>query len=71
MSVRDDRHQLRMAVNDRTVSSRKVAARWSIATGVIMLSLSSSATLWIACKGAFIQDLPDGKPSTAASAMGS
>ncbi|GFX91686.1 uncharacterized protein TNCV_3682721 [Trichonephila clavipes] len=32
---------------------------------------STSAALWIACKGAFIQDPPHGKPSTAAFAMSS
>ncbi|GFX06071.1 transposable element Tc1 transposase [Trichonephila clavipes] len=35
-SVRDDRHLLRMAVNDRTASSRQLKARWSTATGVLM-----------------------------------
>ncbi|GFV92305.1 transposable element Tc1 transposase [Trichonephila clavipes] len=50
-------------------SSRQLAARWSTATGVLM-STSSIRRRWIACKGAFIQDPPPGKPSTAASAMG-
>lgn len=39
-SERDDRHLLRMAVNDRTASSRQLAAHWSTATGV-QLSASS------------------------------
>ncbi|GFU51897.1 uncharacterized protein TNCV_3734061 [Trichonephila clavipes] len=68
---RDDRHLLRMAVNERTASSRQLAARWSTATGVLMLASSTSAAPWIVCKGAFIQDPPHGKPSTAALAMGS
>ncbi|GFU92511.1 transposable element Tc1 transposase [Trichonephila clavipes] len=40
MSVRDDRHLLRMAVNDRATSSRQFAARWSTATGVLMSASS-------------------------------
>ncbi|GFU29619.1 hypothetical protein TNCV_2408451 [Trichonephila clavipes] len=36
----DDRHLLRMAVNDRTASSRKLAARWSTTTGVLMSASS-------------------------------
>ncbi|GFS93470.1 transposable element Tcb2 transposase [Trichonephila clavipes] len=36
MSARDDRHLLLMEVNDRTASSRQLAARWSTTTGVIM-----------------------------------
>ncbi|GFX53288.1 transposable element Tcb2 transposase [Trichonephila clavipes] len=36
MSARDDRHLLRMVVNDRTASSRQLAARWSTATGILM-----------------------------------
>ncbi|PRD33858.1 UNVERIFIED_CONTAM: Transposable element Tcb2 transposase [Trichonephila clavipes] len=39
-SARDDRHLLRMAVNDRTASSRQLAARWSTATGVLMSASS-------------------------------
>ncbi|GFW94311.1 transposable element Tcb2 transposase [Trichonephila clavipes] len=39
-SVHDDRHLLRMAVNDRTASSRQLAARWSTTTDVLMLTLS-------------------------------
>ncbi|GFX31689.1 transposable element Tc1 transposase [Trichonephila clavipes] len=35
-SARDDRHLLRMLVNDRTASSRQLAACWSTATGVLM-----------------------------------
>ncbi|GFX12488.1 uncharacterized protein TNCV_2929821 [Trichonephila clavipes] len=72
-SEQDDRHLLRMAVNDRTASSRQLAASWSTATGVLMSVLVNSwvsAALWIACKGAFIHDTSHGQPSTAASAMG-
>ncbi|PRD27108.1 UNVERIFIED_CONTAM: hypothetical protein NCL1_36267 [Trichonephila clavipes] len=64
--ARDDQHLLRMAMNDRTASSRQLAARWPTATVVMS---NSSAAPWIASKGAFIQDSPHGKPS--ASAMGS
>ncbi|GFX33054.1 transposable element Tc1 transposase [Trichonephila clavipes] len=39
-SARDDRHLLHMAVNDRTVFSRKLAARWSTAAGVLMSASS-------------------------------
>ncbi|GFU91862.1 transposable element Tcb2 transposase [Trichonephila clavipes] len=39
-SVRDDRHLFRMAMNDRTVTSRQLAARWSTATGVLMSASS-------------------------------
>ncbi|GFV24587.1 uncharacterized protein TNCV_1914491 [Trichonephila clavipes] len=35
-----DQHVLRMAVNDRTTSSRQLAARWSTATGVLMSASS-------------------------------
>ncbi|GFW01231.1 uncharacterized protein TNCV_4514301 [Trichonephila clavipes] len=70
-SARDDRHLLRMAVNGCTVSSRQLAALWPTTTGVLVLTSSPSAAPWIACKGAFIQDPPHGKPLTAASAMGS
>ncbi|GFW30035.1 transposable element Tc1 transposase [Trichonephila clavipes] len=35
-SAFDDRHQLRMVMNDRTASSRQLAARWSTATSVLM-----------------------------------
>ncbi|GFW77059.1 transposable element Tcb2 transposase [Trichonephila clavipes] len=34
-SVRDNRHLLRMAVNDRTASSRQLAVPWFTATGVV------------------------------------
>ncbi|GFW33892.1 hypothetical protein TNCV_3589771 [Trichonephila clavipes] len=40
-------------------------------TNVIFVNSSTPAASWIACKGAFIQDLPHGKPYTAASATGS
>ncbi|GFU72293.1 hypothetical protein TNCV_1136221 [Trichonephila clavipes] len=66
-----DRHLLRMTVNDGTASSKQLAARWSTSTGVLMSASSTSAAPWIACKSAFIQDLPHGKLPTAASAMGS
>ncbi|GFV70678.1 transposable element Tc1 transposase [Trichonephila clavipes] len=39
-SAREDRHLLRMAVNDRIASSRKLTARWSTATGVLMSASS-------------------------------
>ncbi|GFX54196.1 transposable element Tcb2 transposase [Trichonephila clavipes] len=52
-----------MAVNDRTTSSKQLAARWSIATGVLMSVSSTSAASWIVCKGTFIQDPPHGKQS--------
>ncbi|GFW71852.1 transposable element Tcb2 transposase [Trichonephila clavipes] len=39
-SAHDDRHLLRMVGNDRTASSRQLAARWSTATGVLMSTLS-------------------------------
>ncbi|GFW42684.1 transposable element Tc1 transposase [Trichonephila clavipes] len=55
-SAHDDRHLLSMAVYDRTASFRKLAALWSIATGVLMSASSTSAATWIACKGALIQD---------------
>ncbi|GFT22082.1 transposable element Tcb2 transposase [Trichonephila clavipes] len=35
-SAHDDRHLHRMAMNDRTSSSRKLAARWCTATGVLI-----------------------------------
>ncbi|GFX39674.1 transposable element Tc1 transposase [Trichonephila clavipes] len=38
-SVRDDRHLLRMTVNESTTSSRELAAHWSTATGVLMYVL--------------------------------
>ncbi|GFV56383.1 transposable element Tcb2 transposase [Trichonephila clavipes] len=40
MSARDDRHLLRIAVNDRTTSSRQLAERWSTVTGVLMSASS-------------------------------
>ncbi|GFT32256.1 transposable element Tc1 transposase [Trichonephila clavipes] len=39
-SARDDRHLLRMAVNDCTASSRQLTASWSSATGVLILASS-------------------------------
>ncbi|PRD27075.1 UNVERIFIED_CONTAM: tc3a [Trichonephila clavipes] len=39
-SAHDDRHLLRMGVNNRTASSGQLAARWSTATGVLMSALS-------------------------------
>ncbi|GFT47250.1 transposable element Tcb2 transposase [Trichonephila clavipes] len=39
-TAHDDRHMLRMAVNDRTASSRQLAARWSTAIGVLMSTSS-------------------------------
>ncbi|GFX66069.1 hypothetical protein TNCV_4102091 [Trichonephila clavipes] len=64
-----------MAVNDRTASSRQLVGSTLvycyICTNVGFVNSSTSATPWIACKGTFIQDPPHGKPSTAASAIGS
>ncbi|GFY23728.1 transposable element Tc1 transposase [Trichonephila clavipes] len=40
MSACDDRYLLRMAVSERTASSRQLVARWSTATGVLMLASS-------------------------------
>ncbi|GFW27147.1 hypothetical protein TNCV_93731 [Trichonephila clavipes] len=40
-------------------------------TNIGFVNSSTSAASWIACKGAFIQDFPNGKISKAASAMGS
>ncbi|GFX47139.1 transposable element Tcb2 transposase [Trichonephila clavipes] len=39
-SMSDDRHLLRMAMNERTSSSRQLAARWSTAKGVLMSASS-------------------------------
>ncbi|PRD36641.1 UNVERIFIED_CONTAM: hypothetical protein NCL1_08022 [Trichonephila clavipes] len=39
-SARDDRHLLRIAVNDRTAFSRQLTAHWSTATGVLMSASS-------------------------------
>ncbi|GFX79006.1 retrotransposable element Tf2 protein type 1 [Trichonephila clavipes] len=39
-SACNDRHLLHMAVNDRTTSSRQLAARWSTATGILMSASS-------------------------------
>ncbi|GFV16972.1 uncharacterized protein TNCV_1768831 [Trichonephila clavipes] len=69
-SARDDRHLLRMAVNNHTASSRQLVYYYRC-TNVGFINSSTFAAPWIACKGAFIQDPPHGKPSTAASAMGS
>ncbi|GFX77485.1 transposable element Tcb2 transposase [Trichonephila clavipes] len=39
-SAHDDRHLLRMRVNDCTANSRQLTARWSTATGVLMSASS-------------------------------
>lgn len=39
-SARDDRHLVRMALTDRTASSRQLAAQWSTATGVSLCASS-------------------------------
>ncbi|GFW21885.1 transposable element Tcb2 transposase [Trichonephila clavipes] len=39
-SARDDRHLLHMEVNDRTASSKLLAAGWSAAAGVLMSASS-------------------------------
>ena len=43
-----------MTVNDRTASSRQLAARWSTATGVLsrFRQFVDVCDMWIACKGA-------------------
>ncbi|GFW56395.1 hypothetical protein TNCV_2089021 [Trichonephila clavipes] len=71
--TRDDRHLLRIAVNDRTVFSRQFGSMLVYCyrcTNVVFVNSSTSVAQWIACKGTFIQDPPHGKPSTAASTMG-
>ncbi|GFY05694.1 transposable element Tcb2 transposase [Trichonephila clavipes] len=40
MSACHDRHLLRMAMNDRTASSRQLEALWSTATSVLMSASS-------------------------------
>ncbi|GFT76139.1 transposable element Tcb2 transposase [Trichonephila clavipes] len=72
-TAHDDRHMLRMAVNDRTASSRQLAARWSTAIGVLM---STCQFIDICCNVTGVQAClytgsPHGKSSMAASAMGS
>ncbi|GFV03405.1 transposable element Tcb2 transposase [Trichonephila clavipes] len=44
-SARDDRHLHRMMVNSRTASFRQLAARWSIAAGVLMSASSIRRSL--------------------------
>ncbi|GFW06012.1 uncharacterized protein TNCV_4478061 [Trichonephila clavipes] len=44
-----------MAVNDRTASSRQLAARWSTATGVLT---SPSAAPWICVQGCLYTGTP-------------
>ncbi|GFY19166.1 transposable element Tcb2 transposase [Trichonephila clavipes] len=39
-SSRNDRHLLRMVVNDRTASSMQLAVRWAMAAGVLMSASS-------------------------------
>ncbi|GFS64756.1 transposable element Tcb1 transposase [Trichonephila clavipes] len=56
-----------MAVNDRTASFRQLATRWSTATDILMSASSiRRRLLHRGLRGAFIQDPPHGKPSTAA-----
>ncbi|GFW31208.1 transposable element Tcb2 transposase [Trichonephila clavipes] len=69
MTEGDDRHLLCMAVNDYTPSSRQLAYCYRC-TNVGFINSSTSAAPWIVCKGAFIQDPPHSKPSTAAPAIG-
>ncbi|GFT09570.1 hypothetical protein TNCV_4947511 [Trichonephila clavipes] len=60
--------------NDITASSRQLGSTLVycyMCTNVGFVTSSTSAAPWIAYKGAFIHDPPHGKPSTAASAMGS
>ncbi|GFU57798.1 hypothetical protein TNCV_1281461 [Trichonephila clavipes] len=53
-----------MTVNDRTAYSSTLIYCY-MCTNVGFPNSSTSAAPWIACKGAFIQDTPHGKPSTA------
>ncbi|GFT79746.1 uncharacterized protein TNCV_3089771 [Trichonephila clavipes] len=53
MPACDDRHLLRIPVNDRTASSRQLVYCYKC-TNVGFVNLSTSAALWIACKAAFI-----------------
>ncbi|GFW73729.1 hypothetical protein TNCV_1541831 [Trichonephila clavipes] len=73
VSARDDRHFLRMTVNGRTDFSKLLAARWSTATGVLMLA--SSICRRLLHRGLRARCLytgsSHGKPTTAVSAMGS
>ncbi|GFW23148.1 transposable element Tc1 transposase [Trichonephila clavipes] len=55
-SARDDRHLLRMAVNNRTASSRQLAARWSIATDVLMIP--SRQTIGVCVYNGFLSTEP-------------
>ena len=73
MSTRYDRHLIRMAVNDRTASSKKLAARWSSATSVLIPSLIRRYLLHsgLCAKESFLQNPTHGKSSTAASAVSS
>ncbi|GFW09913.1 transposable element Tc1 transposase [Trichonephila clavipes] len=68
-SARDDRHPLRMVANDRTASSRQLAAHWFTATGVLMSP--SSIRRRLLHRGTVIQDPPHDKPLMAVTAMGS
>ncbi|PRD32856.1 UNVERIFIED_CONTAM: hypothetical protein NCL1_19210 [Trichonephila clavipes] len=55
-SACDDQRLLRMAVNDRTASSRHVSIYSYRCTNAGFVNSSTSPAPWIACKGAFIQD---------------
>ncbi|GFV37901.1 transposable element Tc1 transposase [Trichonephila clavipes] len=73
-SARDGRHLLRMAVNDHTASSSQLAKRSSTATGVLMSASSIRRRLLrrgLRARVPLYRIPPHGKPSTAASAMGS
>ncbi|GFU83004.1 transposable element Tcb2 transposase [Trichonephila clavipes] len=73
-SARDGRHLLRITVNDRAASSSQLATRLSTATGVLMSASSIRRRLLhrgLRAKGCLYTRSPHGKPSTAASAMGS
>ncbi|GFU19389.1 uncharacterized protein TNCV_3032991 [Trichonephila clavipes] len=63
-SARDDRHLLRIAVNDHTTSSRQFAARLVYCyrcNNVRFVNSLTSAAAWMACKGAFVQHPPQNK----------
>ncbi|GFS49916.1 uncharacterized protein TNCV_3676371 [Trichonephila clavipes] len=55
-----------MAANNRTISSGSTLVYCYRCTIVSFVNSSTSAAPWISCKGAFIQDPPHGKRSTAA-----
>ncbi|GFV24294.1 hypothetical protein TNCV_422841 [Trichonephila clavipes] len=71
MSARDHRHLLRMEVKGRTASSRQLAASCSTATGVLMSACVDSLHPGMVARVPLYRIALYGKPSTAASAIGS